>query len=116
MHDSKEIGSRLRAERKRFGLTQDDVASAIGVVKRTQANYEAGTSDAPAWYLGKAMQELGFDVVYVLTGKHTAAIETSLNELEISIIGKYRSIPEDDQKTIRRLLDAMAVMEERGLN
>lgn len=116
MHDSKEIGSRLRAERNRLGLTQDDVATAIGVVKRTQANYEAGSSDAPAWYLGKAMTTLGFDVVYILTGQHTAAMEGSLNEMEISIVSKYRSIPDDDQKTIRRMLDAMAAMEARGLN
>lgn len=116
MHDSEEIGSRLREERKKKRLTQDQVADGLGISKRTQANYEAGTSDAPAWYLSRVMRDPGFDVPYILSGQRTFATEASLNEIENSIIEKYRSIPEDDQKTIRRLLDAMAVMEARGLN
>ena len=116
MHDSEEIGSRLRDERKRCGLTQDQVAEIFGIAKRTQANYESGTSDAPAWYLSRALKENRIDVVYILTGQRTTATEASLSEVEDSIIMKYRGIPEEDQKTIRRMLDAMAVMEARGLN
>ena len=116
MHDSEEIGSRLREERKRCGLTQDQVAEVYGISKRTQANYESGSSDAPAWYLSRALKENRFDVAYILTGQRTMATEASLNEVENSIIQKYRSIPEDDQKTIRRMLDAIAAMEARGMN
>ena len=116
MQDSKIIGSRLAEERKRCGMTQEQAADALGVVKRTQANYEGGSSDATASYLSKAVIELGFDEHYILTGVRTTAAIDSLTHVEDSMIKKYRSIPEDDQKTIRRLLDAMAVMEARGLN
>lgn len=110
------IGSRLAEERKRCGMTQEQLADALGVVKRTQANYEGGSSDATASYLSRAVIELGFDVHYILTGVRTTAAIDSLNHVEDSIIQKYRSIPEDDQKTVRRLVDAMAVMTAQGLN
>ncbi|MCV2220551.1 helix-turn-helix domain-containing protein [Pseudomonas mercuritolerans] len=107
LHLSEEIGSRLQEERKRFGMTQGEIAEAIGVVKRTQANYEAGTSDAPASYLSKLAVQFGFDVPYILTGVRTNLSESALNEIEDSLIKQYRIIPEDDQKAIRRFLRAM---------
>jgi len=97
-------------------MTQEQLADALGVVKRTQANYEGGSSDATASYLSKAVIQLNFDVHYILTGVRTTMASESLSEVEDVLVKKYRNIPEDDQKTIRRLLDAMAVMEARGLN
>lgn len=108
MHLSEEIGSRLQEERKRCGMTQAEVADAIGVVKRTQANYEAGTSDAPAPYLNKVAIHFGFDIPYILTGVRTTLAENALNTVEDCLVKQYRSIPEDDQKAIRRILEAMA--------
>jgi transcriptional regulator with XRE-family HTH domain len=108
LHLSEEIGSRLQEERKRCGMTQGEIAEAIGVVKRTQANYEAGTSDAPAPYLSKVALQFGFDVPYILTGVRTNLAESALNETEDCLIKQFRGIPEDDQKAIRRILEAMA--------
>lgn len=113
---SEEIGARLREQRTANGLTQDQVAEKLGVSKRTQGNYESGASDAPAAYLSVVGRELGFDVPYILNGVRSTLGSDALDPIEDAIIKKYRSIPEDDQKTIRRLLDAMAVMEARGLN
>ena len=116
MHDSKIIGSRLAEERKRCGLTQEQLADALGVVKRTQANYEGGSSDATASYLSRAVTELSFDVLYILTGVRTTLAIDSLSDEEDALVKKYRRIPEDDQKTIRRFVDAITVMEARGPN
>ncbi|KPW84131.1 MULTISPECIES: helix-turn-helix domain-containing protein [Pseudomonas] len=108
MHSSEEIGSRLREERMRCGLTQEQAAKAAGVVKRTQANYEAGSSDAPAMYLSIVARELSFDVMYILNGVRTTLSSGELSEVEDQMIQQYRAIPEHDQHAIRRFLKAMA--------
>ncbi|WP_296187933.1 helix-turn-helix domain-containing protein [Pseudomonas sp. UBA1879] len=105
---SEEIGARLREQRYAAGLTQDQVAEKLGVSKRTQGNYEAGSSDATASYLCVVERELGFDVAYILSGvKKTLAADT-LSQEEDMVIKQYRSIPSEDQVAVRRFLKAMA--------
>lgn len=108
MHLSEEIGSRLQEERKRCSMTQNDLAEALGIAKRTQANYESGSSDATASYLSKVTTEFGFDVPYILTGTRSTLPESSLTDVEDGLVRQYRSIPDDDQKAIRRILKAMS--------
>ena len=108
MHLSEDIGSRLQEERKRYGMTQSQVADALGIAKRTQANYEAGTSDATASYLSKAASQIGFDIPYILNGVRTTLSHDSLSEAEDVVITQYRSITPFDQEAIRRFLQAMA--------
>lgn len=108
MHLSEAIGSRLQEERKRCSMTQNDLAEALGIAKRTQANYESGSSDATASYLSRVATEFGFDVPYILTGGRTTLAENSLTDVEDDLVKQYRSIPDDDQKAVRRILKAMA--------
>ena len=108
MHLSEEIGSRLQEERKRCALTQNEIAEALGIAKRTQANYEAGTSDATASYLSKVASQYGFDVPYILSGLRTTLAEAALSDVEDLLIKQYRSITPGDQEAIRRFLKAMA--------
>ena len=108
MHLSTEIGSRLQEERKRASMTQNDLAEALGIAKRTQANYEAGSSDATASYLSRVSTEFGFDVPYILTGVRATLSENALTHVEDSLVKQYRSIPDEDQKAVRRILKAMS--------
>jgi transcriptional regulator with XRE-family HTH domain len=101
------IGSRLREERMRCGLTQGQLADSVGVAKRTQANYEAGTSDAPASYLSIVSSKLSFDVPYILSGVRTTLAAETLSEAEDTIIKQYRAITAEDKRAIRRFLKAM---------
>ena len=105
---SEEIGARLRQQRAQAGLTQDQIAEQLGVSKRTQGNYESGSSDAPASYLSMAASVLGFDVLYIVSGTRTTLKADALSEVEDSIVQQYRSIPPDDQRAIRRFVKAMA--------
>nr|WP_256350036.1 helix-turn-helix transcriptional regulator [Pseudomonas sp. P7759] len=98
----------MQEERKRCGMTQIQVAQALGIAKRTQANYEAGSSDATASYLSKVAVQFEFDVPFILTGRRSTVAVDSLDELEDRIIKQYRSIPADDQRAIRRFVKAMA--------
>lgn len=108
MHLSEEIGTRLQEERKRCSKTQNELAEALGIAKRTQANYESGASDATAAYLSKVATQFGFDVPYILTGVRTTLPLDSLTSVEDSLLKHFRTIPEDDQKAIWRILRAMS--------
>lgn len=61
------LGERLRQERRRLGLTQEDLASCTGIHRRTQANYERGKT-APDMAYFQALRRVGLDAKYVQTG------------------------------------------------
>jgi transcriptional regulator with XRE-family HTH domain len=61
-------GARIRQERRRLGLTQDDFAKKVGVHRRTQVNYESGIRGPDSAYL-EAASRIGVNVGYVLTGE-----------------------------------------------
>lgn len=61
------LGERLRQERRRLGLTQEDLASSTGIHRRTQANYERGKT-APDMAYFQALRRIGLDATYVQTG------------------------------------------------
>ena len=108
MHLSEEIGSRLQEERKRCGLTQLQIAEALGIAKRTQANWESGASDATASYLSRLANEFGFDVPYILSGVRTTLASAALSHEEDVVIRQFRSLLEEDQRAIRRYVKALA--------
>lgn len=62
------LGERIESERKRMKLTQEEVAAACGVVRRTQGLYEANHRHPDALYLQRA-DLLGFDIYFIVTGK-----------------------------------------------
>lgn len=76
MEPNERIGERLRAERDRLGLKQEDFAQAVkhqgakGVTRQSQSLYEAGKRVPDAYYL-QAVASLGVDVQYVVTGRRT---------------------------------------------
>ncbi len=64
------IGQRLKEERERIKLNQDDMASIGGVGRKSQFNYESGERCADASYLS-AIAKVGADVQYIVTGLRT---------------------------------------------
>jgi transcriptional regulator with XRE-family HTH domain len=63
-----DFAKRLKSERTRLALTQDNLARAGGVSRRAQVGYEAGTSSPDARYL-EGVAGVGVDVFYLATGK-----------------------------------------------
>lgn len=66
-----EIGARLLEERTRLNLTQLAMAEAIGGARLSVIHYESGRSSPAAETLA-AMESIGVDVRYVLTGMRQA--------------------------------------------
>lgn len=62
-----DIGDRLRVARESLGLTQAELASATGVSRATQINYERGDTEPTTSYL-RAAQKQGIDVANLLFG------------------------------------------------
>lgn len=101
------IGERLKEERQRLGLNQSDFAALAGVAKNTQLNYEKEERSPDAAYLA-AVAAAGVDVLYVLTGTRTPRPVEGLSVAEEKVLDNYRSLPEEDQASVRRLTDALA--------
>lgn len=66
----KEITQRLREERKRLGLTQEELAIIGGVKVNAQSIYERGVRVPNVIYLAN-IAKAGVDVLYVVTGRLT---------------------------------------------
>lgn len=65
------VGARLKEERNRLGLTQEEFASLSGNTRRTQTNYENNSRSPDADYLS-SIAKAGADVGYILTGIRTS--------------------------------------------
>lgn len=77
-----DIGSRLRQERKRLGLSQREIGQLGGVAANAQGKYESGERVPKADYLA-ALANCGLDVLYVLTARRasTVAIDNLLSRV-----------------------------------
>ena len=102
-----EIGSRLRQERERLGLSQKVFGEIGGVEANAQGKYEHGDRALKADYLSRVAQR-GVDVLYVLTGTRTPTLVDNLTQLEEKVLVNYRGLHKDDQDAIRQLTTTLA--------
>ncbi len=83
--DKSSIGLRLRAERKRLGLTQQALAEAMGVQRQAVFAYEAGKQTPDAVKLA-AFFRLGGDAEFVISGRRSDELSKPFKlELERAI-------------------------------
>ncbi|WP_175784262.1 helix-turn-helix domain-containing protein [Burkholderia ambifaria] len=101
------IGDRLREERVRLGLSQEDFGAIGGVKKLAQGNYEKGMRVPDAAYLA-AIAAAGVDVLYVVTGTRAVPIESTLSRDEEALLDNYRHSAPDGQAAVRRTASALA--------
>lgn len=105
------IGSRLREERERLGLSQEGLGGIGGVKKLAQFNYEKGERQPDAAYLA-AVAAAGVDVLYVVTGQRSNAPLTahlpSASPRETALLDNYRNSPETGKDAIERTAFALA--------
>ena len=101
------IGSRLRQERERLGLSQKIFGEIGGVEANAQGKYESGGRAPKADYLSR-VAERGVDLLYVLTGSPTPIQLENLSQLEEKILENYRAMFKEDQDAIHRLTTTLA--------
>lgn len=101
------IGDRLREERERLRLSQGAFGAIGGVKGNAQGNYEKGDRFPDAAYLALVAAK-GVDVLYVITGRRTPALEGSLTDDESDVLDHYRELPDPDRAAVQRLTTALA--------
>ncbi len=84
------IGERLRLERQRLDLSQEELGARGGVQKQAQLNYEKGERAPDTTYL-LAIAEAGVDVVFVLTGRRAEGDAISVEAARIAAGQAYRA-------------------------
>lgn len=82
------IGLRLVEERRKLGITQRKLAAELGVTPPTQISYEQGLTSPNSGYL-LLLDQLGFDIFYVLTGRRIAPAKS---QDEQSLLALYRAL------------------------
>ncbi|WP_313378800.1 helix-turn-helix domain-containing protein [Achromobacter insolitus] len=72
-----EIGARLKEERDRMGLSQQDFAALGNASKRSQIEWEKGGQVPNAEFLS-AIAARGADVLYIVTGRRDETAELAV--------------------------------------
>ncbi|AAY92830.2 XRE family transcriptional regulator [Pseudomonas protegens] len=101
------IGSRLRQERERLGLSQKVFGEIGGVEANAQGKYESGDRAPKADYLSRVAAK-GVDVLYVLTGSRIPIQSGGLSQTEEKVLDCYRALFKEDQDAICRLTSTLA--------
>lgn len=84
------IGERLKEERQRLGQNQTELASLAGTTKKSQIEYEKGSTFPNANYLA-AIASAGADVRYIVTGERDGP--PPLRPDEQLLLDRYRISP-----------------------
>lgn len=101
------IGDRLRAERERLSLTQEQFAEIGGASKRAQAGWEKGEQVPNAEFLA-SVAAAGVDVLFVITGQRTPRAADALAPDEAALIDNYKHADEEGRDAARRVLSSLA--------
>lgn len=90
------FSERLKNDRVERGLTQDQMALAIKMSKRSYCAYEAGET-SPSAKLLAALTSMGSDVGYLLTGERTGGVQPALDAAERVLLDNYRRCKPEGQ-------------------
>lgn len=89
-HKNDRLGERIKEERFRIAMQQIDFAEACGVSRGGLLKWEKGEAAPNATALA-AMDVLGIDVLYVVTGRRSSASDDTLAPAEKELLGAWRS-------------------------
>lgn len=120
-----DIGRRLKEERDRLGLNQENFGTLGGVGRKTQFNYESGERSPDGAYLS-ALAQHGVDVQFILTGYRSATsslltvqqeqagytVEVLTKE-EQALLDNYRHAPDVGKKAVDAAVAAVATPEKK---
>lgn len=101
-----DIGSRLRQERKRLGLSQREMGQLGGVAANAQGRYESGERVPKADYLA-AVASIGVDVLYVLTDRRASLSMSDLVERVTATGGEPAAMFVQVQQAVSQLVSTI---------
>ncbi|MBN9510727.1 MAG: helix-turn-helix transcriptional regulator [Alphaproteobacteria bacterium] len=107
MNGDGDVGARIAAGRRARGLTQAELAEAVGVSRSAVAQWETERAGQVRGNLTRIAAALGVSVQHLLGGEEAEAAE---NATELALLRLYRELGEEDRalllRTARRLTRA----------
>ena len=100
-----EIGARVAAARKVAGLTQYQIAEAIGIPQRTVSFYERGEGDLPSSLLVSLAEILDIDIRDLLGVDISEPVRRGPRSVVEQRAEAVRTLPPRDQKFVLKFLD-----------
>ena len=106
------ISDRIREERQRLGLSQEQLGAIAGVRKQAQLTYEKGDRHTDTLYLA-AIAETGADVLYILTGQRAGGASApppprAVSEGDRILLDNFHAAPAQVQAGVKTALGAFA--------
>lgn len=99
------IGNRLREERERLGLKQEEMANLGGVGRGAQLRYEKGEGAPGADYLS-ALSTRGLDVLYVVCG--IRKMHTTASPEQSRLLDAYAAMSRQVRRAALLLMETLA--------
>jgi transcriptional regulator with XRE-family HTH domain len=103
------VFQRLREERERLGMNQEEFADAAGLNRTAQIRYEKGTRAPDTNYL-VAIAKLGADINYIVTGTPMPALASD----EAELLLRYRAATSESRAMLLRALGVTVVGSSSG--
>lgn len=91
------LGSRIKSERKRLGLTQQELADKLHIARSNVSNWEANSNGISTDFLSMLADFFGCTTDYLL-GKTEFRNEFPINQTEISNLEEISKHLTEDQK------------------
>jgi len=107
-----EIGARVAAARKAAGMSQVQLATALGIPQRTLSFYERGEGDLPSSLLVLLVDALGVGVDELLGIPVSASRKPGPKGMLQERFEAVRDLPRQDQQYVVKFLDQ--VIEDYG--
>ncbi len=95
---------RMKTARKEKGLTQEQLATMIGVGKSTYNGYEKGNSEPSMLTFAKIIQALDIDANYLFQDEMALRIAHSVSPAEMEHIKKYRGLDDRGKRIVDTVL------------
>lgn len=100
-----EIGKRIRYFRGKKGLSQKELAEALGISSGKLSNWEKGINRPPADFLSNICISLNITADELLGIPPKGKGKLLLNNREMSHINKYRKLKETRQNRVDKITD-----------
>jgi transcriptional regulator with XRE-family HTH domain len=103
------LGERIRDARRAIGLTQAQLAAAVGVTRSAVAQWETGRAGQVGANLARVAAALGVSAEHLLSGGAGAAGPRGGESAgELALLRLYRELGEEDRQVILRLAIRLA--------
>jgi transcriptional regulator with XRE-family HTH domain len=101
----KNFGDRLKAFRKRAGLTQEQIAEAVGLTKSAVSQWESNASQPDIPSLKVLRDVLGVSLDVLICGDAPDGAGDALSPSERVLLQRFRNLPPKKRESAANLLE-----------